>query len=398
MTLPDLLREALAGLRLRRSRSILTALGFAVGAGAAVALGAVASGARAEILARFDSLGLNVVRVRAVTARKGEPPPLTLGDARALEESFPFVVRASPVRIVGKPVRLADGRRSIVVVGTDEALFSLRGDRFRRGRPFTPDEARRGDAVCVIGAAAARPLGIEGDALGALANVGGSWYRVVGILRESAETLSIGGGDSGREVYVPIAATLRRDRGERQAVHEVVVQVDEGVQPEAAAEAIRRSLARRRGGAERFEVKTAAALLRESRATRGVLDRLLLVVGALALVVGGLGALALAWQGALERRREIAIRRALGARRIEIAGQFVLEGVALAALGGAAGTLVGAAAAAILARALGWPWQLEPATLGLALLLPLVVAWIATSIPAWSAARVDPVAALRFEE
>jgi putative ABC transport system permease protein len=397
----DLLRDAVRGIRLRRVRSALAAAGFAAGAAAAVALLAITGGARAEILRRLEALGIDLIALRPVgETPPGTPPPLTYGDAEDLGRSLGFVRALAPVRVLAADVQMPSERVSVRVVGTTPDLFALRRLRFERGRAFTEEEVARGDGVCVLGAVAARRLVSSGDAYGALVKIGGNWYRVIGVLAP-AKSAEGGRGDeeenAGRDVYLPITQTFAADASRRQALAEAWVAVRARVDPEAAAIVIERALERRHGGRQHFAVTTAARLLSERRATRGLLNQLLLAVSLTAFALGGVGMTTVSWQNVRSRTREIAIRRAVGARRAEVLAQFVVEGV-LVALGGAlVGIVVGVAGSWVAARFGGWPWMLSPLAGPGALAVALAVATLSTLYPAAHAAALDPVSALRLD-
>ncbi|MGH7822040.1 MAG: ABC transporter permease, partial [Candidatus Binatia bacterium] len=252
----------------------------------------------------------------------------------------------------------------------------------------------------VLGSGAARELFPSGDAYGSLVKIGGNWYRVVGVLSTDASIGgSMGTGVDGaeREIYLPIATTLRGDRSVRQPLREIWLRIDDRVPAETAARIVERALRRRHQGHEQFEVATPERLLRQERAARGLLDLLLALVAAAAFGLGAVGMMTMAWQGVAERRREIAIRRAVGARREEILLQFVLEGVILAGVGATAGALAGALLSGVASLAGGWPWLLAADRCLFALLIALAVGLFSTLHPAYRAATLDPVTALRFD-
>ena len=397
----DLARDALRGVRLHRVRSLLTAAGFAAGAAAAVALFAITGGARAEVLRRLEALGIDLIAVRPVgDSVHGAPPPLTYGDAEDLAKALRFVRALAPVRAVASSVLLPSENVSVRVLGTTPEFFTLRRMRFERGRAFTSSESARGDAVCVLGAAAARRLVSSGDAYGTLVKIGGNWYRVVGVL--AAKSFVDGewadeGAEAARDVYLPITHTFGADAFRRQGLSEAWVAVDARTDPEVAAPIVERALERRHDGRQHFQVATAARLLSEHRATRGLLDNLLLVVSVAAFALGGVGMTTVSWQNVRSRTREIAIRRAVGAQRSEVLAQFVLEGVALAVAGSIAGVAAGLLGSAAAAWMGGWPWVPSLFATSLALIVALVVGVAATLYPASHAAALDPVSALRLE-
>ena len=395
----DLVREAARGVRLHRLRSLLTAASFSAGTAAAVALFAITGGARAEILRQIRALGADVVSVRPLgEPARGEAPPLTFADVEALRGELAFIREAAPVRAVESRVLLPDQSVTVRVIGTTADYFAVRRLRFDRGRAFSAAETARGAALCVLGAGAARRLIPSGDAYGSLVKVGGNWYRVIGIL--AADPPAAAGGEAeggGREVFLPIASTFERDLSTRQGLREIWLRLEERIDPEGAAPVIERALSRRHEGKRQLEVATAEMLLRQHRAARGLLDTLLGLVAFGAFGLGAVGMASISWQGAAERTREIAVRRAVGARREEILAQFLLEGLVLAAASGVAGASLGALASGLASLLGGWPWLLSPASLAAALAIVLAVGLLSTIYPAYRAATLDPVAALRDE-
>lgn len=397
----DLVHDAARGVRLHRVRSGITAAGFAAGAAAAVALFAITGGARAEILRRLAALGIELVAVRPVgEAAPGAPPALTFGDAESLSRSLRFVRAVAPVRAVESSILLPTERVSVRAIGTTSEFFTLRRLRFQRGRAFGADEVARGDAVCVLGAEAARRFVASGEVYGSLVKVGGNWYRVIGVLaaESSGATQWAGEGTNpGREVYLPITNTFAADAFRRQGLTEAWLAIDSSVDPEAAAPIVERVLENRHEGTQRFEVTTAARLLSEHRATRGLLNRLLFLVSLAAFALGGVGMTTASWQNVRSRTREIAIRRAVGARQSEVLAQFVLEGVVLAAGGAAVGIAAGIAGSGVASWMSDWPWMLSPLEAALTFALALALAIVSTLYPAAYAAALDPIVALRFD-
>ncbi len=401
MKIGDLVHDATRGVRLHRVRSGVTAAGFAAGAAAAVALFAITGGARAEILRRLAALGIDLVVVRPVgEAAPGSPPALTFGDADSLSRTLRFVRAVAPVRAVDSSILLPTERVSVRAIGTTAEFFALRRLRFQRGRAFDAAEVARGDPVCVLGSEAARRFVASGEVYGSLVKVGGNWYRVIGVLaaefRGGAEWAGEG-TNPGREIYLPITNTFGADAFRRQALSEAWLAIDSGVDPEAAAAIVERVLEQRHEGKQHFEVSTAARLLSEHRATRGLLNRLLLLVSLAAFALGGVGMTTASFQNVRSRIREIAIRRAVGARRSEVLAQFVLEGVVLASMGAVFGIAAGIAGSAVASWTSDWPWMLSPLEAALTFALAIAIAVLSTLYPSAYAAALDPVVALRLE-
>jgi len=257
MTPRDQVRVAARGALLHRTRSALAVAAFASGTAAAVTLSAITTGASAEILRQIRSLGADQIVVRPLTGQaSGAPPALTLGDADALRQSFPFLREAAPVRRTEASVLLPDERLAVSVIGTTADYFRLRGVRFERGGVFPA--AATGGRLCVLGAAAARSLFGAERAYGSLVKIDSSWYRVVGVLGGDAAAVDAREASlptGGREVYLPIDDTLS-DRSASQPLSELVLRIDGHTDAEAAAAVVERALVRRHDGQKPFEVAT----------------------------------------------------------------------------------------------------------------------------------------------
>ena len=391
----ELAHAALAGVRLHPLRSTLSLASFTAATAAAIALLAITGGAREELLTRIRLLGANLVRIESLGEESDErPSALTLADAGAIQSSFPFARTIAPVRMIPDSVQLPDERFAVEVIGTTPDYFALRGLAFRRGRPFSIEENARGASVCVAGHATARRLARNGPVYGSFVKIGERWCRVVGILETNAITT---GEDTDRRLYVPIHTTLRGDLSERQPLEAILLRIQTDIDPERAADAVEKTLLRRHGGVQHFAIGTAKALLGEERRTRGLLDTLLGSVALFALGLGGIALGSQSWQAVSSRRREIAIRRTLGAKRSEILSQFLLEGVLLALAGAILGVLLGTLGAAIAARLGDWPWTIPGRQIAATFGLVGLAGVAATLYPAYRAAILDPVEALRQE-
>ena len=384
---PELLRAGLAGLRARRLRSVLSALGVAIGIAAMVAVLGVSSSSRADLLAQLDALGTSMLRV--------SPGQSFLGDESELPES----ARRSISRLGGvqhaaavRGVKGVTVRRSpyipeaetggISVMATDTTLLETVAARMRDGRFL--DAATSRYPVVVLGSTAARRLGI--DRAGGRVWIGGRWFTVVGILQPV--TLASGLDDAAL-VGFDVAEQLLG--GERSA-STLYVRTD----PDAV-ERVRELLAAAANHQhpEEVEVSRPSDALEAKAAADTAFTSLLLALGAVALLVGGVGIANMMVVAVLERRPEIGLRRALGARRRHVGLQFLTEAVLLAGAGGLLGVLLGSAVTAAYAISQGWTVAVPPAAMAGGLCAALVIGAVAGLFPAMRAARLAPAEALR---
>jgi putative ABC transport system permease protein len=239
-----------------------------------------------------------------------------------------------------------------------------------------------------------------GPACGERILLGGDWFQVVGVLqgRSSARgrTSAIRTRDVNRAVFVPLPALDRGADARPDGVDEIVMRVDDPRQVTAAAEAAK-ALVERAGGGAPFDVVVPREILRARERTQRIFNVVTGAIAAISLLVGGIGIMNIMLASVAERTREVGIRRALGATQRDVAAQFLAESSLLTAAGGVLGALLGAGGAALIQQLAGWPTALSPLMLMLALLTAIAVGVGFGSYPAWLAARLAPMDALRHE-
>lgn len=389
----DALRAAVVGLRARRLRSALTALGIAIGIAAMVAVVGISASSRADVLAEIDALGTGLLR--AAPGRTVFGDEATLPDtSRATAARIGPVLGASGLTYVDATVRRNELISSsvtggIAVAATDPSVLATTNTALATGRflDAVPTEA----PVVVLGADAAARLGI-GSLDGSpkvwitAGDGSGQWFDVVGILEPSPLAPEL---DSAALVGYGVAGALW-DTSTSPSTLFVSVPPDQ-------VEAVRAVLAATVDPQSPNEVQVSRpsdAL--EARAKTDVaLRNLLLALGGVALLVGGVGITNVMVIAVLERRAEIGVRRALGAQRRHIAAQFVLESAMLSMLGGVLGALLGGAVTATYAATRGWPVSVSAGVLAAGAALALGVGLLAGVSPAIRAARLDPAEAIR---
>jgi putative ABC transport system permease protein len=385
-------RDALAagaiGLRVRRGRTLLTALGIAIGIAAMVAVVGISSSSRADLLDELDRLGTNLLEVSPGQSFLGDDSKLPEESTSMIDRIAP-VENASAVADVPATVRRTDKISAsetggIAVKAADTSLLATLQATMREGRFL--DGATAQYPTVVLGATAAKALGIDRVDGDIAVYVSGQWFTVVGIL-DPVELVP--GIDRSALIGFPAAeehfgidgsASLVYVRTDPDSVDAVRAVLPETANPQAPNE---------------VEVTRPSDALEARTATDKALTALLLGLGGVALLVGGVGIANVMIISVLERRGEIGVRRALGATRRHIRLQFVLESSLMSLLGGAAGLAIGALVTVIYARNRGWTVDLPVEGLAGGVGIALAVGAIAGLYPAARAARLAPAEAVR---
>ena len=384
----DIARTGAIGLRAKPVRSFLSALGIAIGIAAMVAVVGISTSSRADVLAQLDRLGTNLLQV--------QPGRDVFGDNTQLPKDAPAMIRriagvesAAATRTVPTTVRRTDKISTqisggIAVVATEPQLLTTLGGTLASGR-FLDDATVHYPAV-VLGAEAANRLAVHSLVGQPIVDIGGSWFEVVGILDP-----------------VPLAADIDRSVligynvaqelfGIDEAASTVRVRTDPDsvgvVQPVLAATTNPQK-------PNNVSVTRPSDALAAKASVDKALTALLLGLGSVALVVGGVGIANVMVISVLERRSEIGLRRALGATKGNVRGQFLVESVLLSCFGGLSGVALGAAVTGGYAHSRGWTLSIPVTTLAAGVGASLVLGAIVGLYPATRAARLAPAAAIK---
>ncbi len=396
-----LLRLGVRSLLLHKLRSSLSILGVVFGVAAVVAMSSVGEGARRESLEQIAGLGIDSVSARARPAAGGPGElGLSLRDAESVSRVVPGVVAVAPIREAALSVE--SGGRSVeaTVVGTTPAYRSAARLVLASGRFLTELDVLDRKRVAVLGASVARAVFPLGEPRGERVRLGSDWYQVVGVLEGRGSSRKRPGPirtrDVNRCVFVPLPA-LDRGRDPRpDGIDEVVLRVGEANQVGPAAEVLK-ALLRRSTGGEAFDVVVPREILRQRERTQRIFNVVTGAIAAIGLLVGGIGIMNIMLAGVAERTREVGVRRALGARKKDIAAQFLVESSLLTAAGGLLGAILGIVGAVVIHRFAGWPTAVAPMLLLLALVMAVLVGVGFGFYPAWHASRLEPMEALRRE-
>ena len=410
MVVPDV-RLAIDQLAHHQLRSALTLLGMVFGVGAVIAMLAVSEGGRIEALKMIEGMGARNLIVKSVVPDetaiqdlRKHSAGLSIADAEAIQETMPFVERWAGMRSISPWALFShEGQANASVWAVSPAFFDLSSLDAIEGRLFTADDDFRYAQVAVLGNSVARKLFPHGYAVGKRFKINHVWFRVVGVLHdrqlpgEEFQGQQVGG--ESERIYVPLQTGLRRMEVSawQSELEELKVQMAPGLEPGLVSRAINHLLERRHGGQPDYELVIPARLLAQQRETQQIFTIVMSAVAGISLLVGGIGIMNIMLASVLERKSEIGLLRAVGARQADVVRQFLVETTVIALVGALAGVVLGVAIAYAIAGFSGWAvaWSVPVIILAVVVCVSIAVAF--GVYPAMSAARLDPVAALQSD-
>jgi putative ABC transport system permease protein len=387
-------------------RTLLSIAGVVAGIAAVILMVAFGQAAERRILDRIGRMGTNLITVNAAPARLmigrqrtvGTVTTLTTEDARALAEDCPHVAAAVPA-VSRSLVVHGEGRNTTTtVIGMGADGFRVRSVPLASGRPFDADDDRLRTRVAVIGQTVRRNIFGSADPVGQDIRIGRVLFEVVGTARLRGTDAT--GMDQDDVVFVPLQTAMRRLLNVPY-IQTIYVQADGRAWMDLVEREVRDVLRERQRLAEdrpdTFTIQNQQTLIRTERDTARAMTRLIGGVAGIALLVGGVGIMAVMLMAVRERTREIGLRRALGARPRDIRVQFLVEAALLAGSGGVLGVTAGAAGTMAAAFLGGWDAGVSWPAAGGALACSVAVGMVAGIVPALRASRLEPIQALRSD-
>ncbi len=408
---PAVWREALEELARRKLRTGLTLLGLVFGIGAIVAMQAVGEGSRREALRLVEGLGLTNLIVRsqpadneALRERRTRSLGLTLADARAVSDVLPGALLMAAEKEIRTQVAIGSSSRSdIQASGVTPSFFQLASLQVAQGRALTDADEQRLAPVAVLGHQAARALFPAGDALGQALKLNHVWLTVVGVLadrdlsRDEFEGVKL--GLESNRIYLPLGSARARLRFQplEDEIDRFLVRVDAPERVSSGARVAAAVLEQRHAGVDDYALVVPAQLFAQHQQTQQIFRVVMAAIAAVSLLVGGIGIMNIMLANVLERKKEIGLLRALGARRRDIVAQFLREASLICVIGALAGVLFGALLAYLIATLAGWQVAWAPLPIFISTTLCAAVGLAFGVYPARQAAALDPIAALRSE-
>lgn len=403
------LRLSLHAFSTHRLRTALAVAGTMVGVAGVVVLTAIGAGARNQVLDRIDSLGRNMlvvsaakVEARGGRTRQGEGwiKTLQVEDARAILSGSGAVVRAAPADYRAMTAKFGRVTNRTTVLATTADWLAIRQFPLAQGRFFTEAEDAARARVAVLGWDARANLFPDSvDPVGRTIRIGSVMFEVIGVLASKGVSVE-GTATEDDRIVVPLETALRRlfnvDYVKLIYLEAASADATRAANDDAAA-ILRARHDVPAGGRDDFTIQNQRALFAAELAAKTSFQRLIMGLGFLSLVVGGVGILSIMLLSVRERRHEIGLRIAVGARRQDLLAQFLAEALMLAGAGGALGILLGVGAAALVSSATAWDARVFGTTIAIAIGAVVAIGVCFGVLPAWRAARLEPIAALQAE-
>jgi putative ABC transport system permease protein len=433
---------ALEAIKANKFRSLLTALGIIFGVAAVIAMLAIGSGAKQEILEQIKLVGVNNIVITPIKEQSEEKvedtqkeekkkfsPGLNLLDVKSILEVVPEVVSISP-EIIVETNFVADGiSRTGKLIGVEPDFFKITNFNLENGKMFNAEQLRAGAQVCIIGKGLQAKFFSKQEAIGSYLKCGSVWLQVVGILEErkisknSIQNLGI--RDYNMDVYTPLktvliryknrslvtkamlnAAAMQTDETEEvetkkeESVHQIdrlVIQLANTNKLEASSEIISRLLQRRHYTVTDFEITVPILLLKQQQRTKDIFNLVLGAIAGISLLVGGIGIMNIMLASVLERIKEIGIRLSIGATKKDIVQQFVFESVLISLGGGVAGIILGIVLSKVVSVVADIPTIISIWSIVISFGVSALTGLVFGITPAKNAAHQDPIKSLRYE-
>ena len=406
MRITSIFKIALRALQRNKLRSALTALGIIIGVGAVIAMVSIGNGAKAQVEAQIASLGENIILIftgsttsSGIRTGWGSAGTLKIEDAEAIRREIPSVIRVSEEVVSTAQVAAGNQNWLTRVLGESADYFDIRQWSLAEGVPFTQQDVRSANKVCVIGRTTATQIFGNENAVGQVLRIKNVPFQITGVL--TSKGLSSQGTDQDDIVIMPYTSAMKRVLGGGNTLRNINAQVSTPDELAPARQQIIELLRQRHnireGRDDDFTVRTQEEIAAAQTATTAVMTGLLLAIALVSLAVGGIGIMNIMLVSVTERTREIGTRMAVGAHGRDILTQFLIEAVLLSVVGGVIGIITGIAAAKIIAAIKSWPALISVASIIFAFFISSAVGVFFGFYPARKAARLDPIEALRYE-
>lgn len=417
MRFQSIFKTVALGLRslwLHKLRSSLTMLGVVFGVGSVVTMLAVGEGASQQALEKIRKLGATNIIIEAAKSTTNSKVRkrmsiygLTYNDAQSISKTCENVRHIIPVKFMAKELRIENRTVESRLVGTTPEWFDLIDCELISGRNLVQFDQENESAVCVISEKLAREVMYDKHIIGEDIRIGGKFFKVVGVLK-SPESVDNNSFAQPTDVYIPISTFIRRFGDvvidtkdgsrvwEKVELHKIIVQADSTDNVEKTAKSVESLLVSKHQHKD-YKVSVPLSLLKQTMETKRMFNIVLGAIAGISLLVGGIGIMNIMLANVTERIREIGIRRAIGAKKVHIVGQFLIETLVLSFLGGIIGIACGVILPWAITKITEMPTLVTTGSIALAFGISACIGITFGLYPAYKAASLDPIKALRHD-
>ena len=395
--------NALSALLANKLRSLLTMLGVIIGVGAIITTTSIGEGAKADITERIQTLGANILAVRpgqSMFRGRGSADArrtLTVEDMEALQERGQTFSYVTPEVSSRAQVKFRNKNTNTTIVGTSPAYLVTANFTVEKGRFFTEFEIRKRDRVCVLGKTVVDTLFENVEPVGQTVKIKNVGFHVVGVMKEKGAS---GWRNPDDQVFIPYSTAMKRVFG-NEYLSSISVQANSDKLITAAetelTELIRKQHEIPINKEPDFHIRNQAEFMETLEESSQTFTNMILGIAVVSLVVGGIGIMNIMLVSVTERTKEIGLRKAVGAQRIDILAQFLVESTTLAVLGGVLGIGVGIIGAEGVPSIWGWRTEVSVMYAIVSFVVSAFVGVFFGAYPAWKAAKLHPIDALRHE-
>lgn len=404
------MQTCLRSLFLRRLRSLLSTLGVLFGVIAVITMLSIGEGAKQETLEQIEQLGMNNIIIRQsemseeqrLQALESKSKGLTWQDVEALRQHIPMLTNDSPLKMIKATMTGGPTLFSPEILAVTRSFGEMKDLQMKEGRFLCDLDLKEKNLVCILGDEVARHLGKEGH-VGHSLRLDNTHYEIVGVLKsvqwKESQNQLITNRNLDTAILIPLGAeiSLLNLSPMQEELSEINLQLRDTQDMGMAAQLVKRILSMLHAGYEDYQIIIPQELLRQADRTQQTFNLVLGSIAGISLLVGGVGIMNIMLATVSERTREIGIRRAVGASRKHILFQFLLETLLLTFVGAILGIFFGTGISMIIGMIAGWRTIVTPWSIILALAMSLAVGICSGVYPAYQAAMMDPIKALRHD-
>jgi len=402
---------ALVNLGRHKLRSFLTMLGMIFGVGAVIAMLSIGAGAEQESLRIIENFGIRNIIIQAKEFKQEELQQIrteSLGVSMRDVEALQTILKPKPLISASRVIKTYQvnsekARSDSRVLGVSSTYPIIQNLQMLQGSFFLAADEEANAQVCVLGIVAKQKLFGFGDVLGQQIKVNDIWFTVIGVLADAAvekqEFEGVKIQNPNNDIYIPITTAIRKFDIEdvENELNEIVVQIGPGAEIKEQASTINNLMSVMHRYVDDYSIVVPEKLLEQNQKTQGIFNIVMGAIASISLLVGGIGIMNIMLASVLERTNEIGLRRAIGAKKLDIRMQFMAEAIAISLAGGIIGVALGYGISRAVAIFSGWSTIITAGSVGLSFGVSSIIGLIFGIYPAIQASNLDPIECLRYE-